>query len=49
MREAFSGVVVIDSIEHATFYALLEFLYTGKLSITLVRATGKEVEGRRLD
>lgn len=29
MREAYSGVVTIDSIDYATFYALLEFLYTG--------------------
>lgn len=37
MREAHSGVVVIDSVEHATFYALLEYLYTGTLAYTEVR------------
>jgi speckle-type POZ protein len=44
MREAFSGVVVIDSIEHATFYALLEFLYTGTLDHTCSNRQGSREE-----
>merc|ERR1712066_958151 len=34
MRETFEPEIVIEDISHETFYALLEFLYTGKLRLT---------------
>lgn len=37
-------MVVIDSIEHATFYALLEFLYTGTLDHTCSNRQGSREE-----
>merc|ERR1719456_151672 len=34
MRETFEPEIVIEGISYETFYALLEFLYTGKLKLT---------------
>jgi hypothetical protein len=34
MRETFEPEIVIEGISYETFYALLEFLYTGKLQLT---------------
>merc|ERR1719277_327141 len=37
MRETFEPEIVIEGISHDTFYALLEFLYTGRLRLTEAR------------
>jgi len=39
MRETFEPEIVIEGISYETFYALLEFLYTGKLRLTDAQRT----------
>merc|ERR1712187_144637 len=39
MRESFEPEIVIEEISYETFYALLEFLYMGKLKLTEVQVS----------